>query len=46
MAAASCLLCVVLLAKDRRRASPNRGPTGEPEGGAGVSPIEIVPGSS
>jgi len=45
MSAASCLLCVVLLAKEVP-ADPN-GDAGEvaqePEGGAGVSPIEIVP---
>ncbi len=45
MSAASCLLCVVLLAKDVPAGSNEDADEAaqEPEGGAGVSPIEIVP---
>ena len=45
MGAASCLLYVVLLAKEPAAgASPDPDePSGEPEGGAAVSPIEIIP---
>ena len=45
MSAASCLLCVVLLAKDVPAGSNEEADdvAQEPEGGAGVSPIEIIP---
>jgi hypothetical protein len=45
MGAVSCLLYVVLLAKEPEAgaSSDPDEPTGEPEGGAGVSPIEIIP---